>query len=199
MDHDLPPPEPWERQPGESNLWYDRFEAYRLAGARRSLLGAVNAERRRRNAPPGRSVPQAWAKNAKRWRWLERAEAWDACQRAEGRRARAEGFEEMNRRHVQEAQALQGKAVQRLKSLDVERMSPADVLRFCVEAAKLERTALGEPENVEDPRRVGRDGGSAAFTLEDAVRADQELEEQRRAHLQQPGSPPPSEGSIQVP
>jgi hypothetical protein len=199
MDHTLPHVEPWERRPGEPNLWYARFERYRLAGSSRSLLGSVNADRQSRGAAKTRSTPQAWAKNANRWQWRERAEAWDECQRQQARLAHAEAVEEMNRRHLQEAKALQSKAIQRLKSLNSELLSPADLLRFCIESTKLERTALREPQNIEEQRLTGPSGGPVAFTLEDAVRADQELEESHYVPLQPRGIAPLPEGNSQVP
>jgi hypothetical protein len=113
--------------------------------------------------------------------------------------AHVQAIEDMNRRHVQEAQALQGKAIQRLKALDLDRLSPADVLRYCIESAKLERAALGEPQGVAATPLSSQGGATVPFTLEDAVRADQELEELHRARMQHPGSPPLPEGSPQVP
>jgi hypothetical protein len=199
MDDDLMQSEPWEQQAGEPNRWFARFEFFRLAGPTRSLLGSVNAERLSRAANKSRSIPQAWAKNAKSWRWRERAEAWDQAQRQEARLARARDIEEMNRRHLHETQALQSKAFQRLKAMDLERLSPADVLRYCIESAKLERTIRGEPETIEEQRLTGAGGGPIAFTLEDAVRADQELEDFKHARLQPPGSTALSEGSPQMP
>jgi hypothetical protein len=199
MDNALTPPEPWEQQPGEPNRWYARFECFRLVGPSRSLLGTLNAERQQRGASKSRSIPQSWALNARRWRWRERAEAWDERQRQEARAAHAREVEEMNRRHLQEAKALQGKAVQRLKALDQEQLTPADVVRFVTEAAKLERTALGEPQTIEEQRLTGRGGGALAFTLEDAVRADQELEDWNHDRLQPPRSTPLSDGDPQVP
>ena len=50
MDEVTAPAEPWEQQPGEPNLWYARFERYRLAGPSRSLLSNLNAERQQRGA-----------------------------------------------------------------------------------------------------------------------------------------------------
>src|SRR5262245_4447920 len=116
--------QPWEQQPSEPNRWYARFELYRLAGPSRSLLGAVNTERQQRGAKKTRSVPQAWATNAKCWRWRERAEAWDEFQRHQTRLAHAEELKEMTRRHLQEARALQSAAIQRLKALDPNKLSP---------------------------------------------------------------------------
>ncbi len=199
MDDDVADLEPWEQQPGEPNRWYARFECYRLAGPSRSLLGTVNALRLPRGLGKSKSIPQAWAKNVKQWRWRERAEAWDLRQRQEARAAHLQEVEEMNRRHLQEAKALQSTAIQRLKSLDVGQLSPADVLRFCIESAKLERTILGEPETIEEQRLTGKGGGPVTFTVEDAVRADQELEAwyHERLRARPDGAPP--EGNLQVP
>jgi len=192
-------PEPWEQQMGEPNRWYSRFEIFRLAGPSRSLLAAVNAERQQRGAPKSKSIPQAWAKNAKEWRWRERAEAWDERQRQVARVTHEKEIEEMNRRHLQEAKALQSKAIQRLKALEQDQLSPADLLRFFTEGTKLERTALGEPQTIEEKRLTGPGGGAVIFTAEDAVNADRQLEEWNHDRLQsQPGTTVP-DGDPQVP
>ena len=192
-------PEPWEQQPGEPNRWYARLERFRLAGPSRSLLGAVNTERQQGGKRSTRSVPQAWASAARQWRWRERAEAWDAHERRQARAAHAQQIEEMNRRHVQEARGLQSAAVGRLKSLNLEQLSPSEMLRFLVAAAKLERTALGVPESIEEQRHTGAGGGAVIFTLEDAVRADLELEEWNHDRLQSSASGSLSGGDSQVP
>ena len=192
-------PEPWEQQPGESNRWYARFERFRLAGPSRSLLGAVNTARQESGKRSTRSVSQAWAKAARQWRWRERAEAWDAHVRRQARADHARQIEEMNQRQVQEARGLQCAAIGRLKSLNLEQLSPAEVRRFFVAAAKLERTALGEPQTIEEQRHTGAGGGAVIFSLEDAVRADLELEEWNHDRLQSSTSGPLPEGDSQVP
>lgn len=94
-----PEPELWERQRGEPTLWYDRFHAYCLLGAERSLLALYTAYRRRKReeearegprgpaprgpeefAPPS-SVPAAWKRRAREWAWEVRAGAFDDEQR----------------------------------------------------------------------------------------------------------------------
>ena len=197
MSDTLHESEPWQRLPGERNLWFARFERYRLAGPKRSLLGVVNAERARRDAKPGRSAPQAWAKAAKQWRWQQRAEAWDEQQRLLARAAHADAVREMNERQIQEAKALQSLAIQRLKSCNPEKLSTSDVLRYLIEAAKLERTALGEPQSIAEQRLTGPGGGAVAFTLEDALEAQQELEKWHHEHHAQ-RSPLLPEGILEV-
>ena len=73
--------EDWGRQKLESGFWYDRFTKYRLMGPKRSLLGAVNAERMKEQRGATKSVPASWYKAATRWNWKARAEAWDASER----------------------------------------------------------------------------------------------------------------------
>jgi len=140
----------WDRQPGELNLWYARFERYRLAGPNRSLLGTLNDERVRRGKKKGRSLPQSWATNVKRWRWQDRASAWDEYERRQARVRHAQAIEEANRRHIQHALALQNKASQRLQAMEPGDLSPMVVLRYIVEGAKLERAALGQPQPTEE-------------------------------------------------
>jgi hypothetical protein len=101
---DLPHTPIWERQPGESRMWYSRLEAYLRLGPARSLLGAYKADRAAREGllgldpPPARSgreikaAPCSWRLAAARNGWRERAEAWDDHQaeldRAEWRERR---------------------------------------------------------------------------------------------------------------
>src|SRR5262249_16136143 len=133
------------------------------------------------------------------WRGRERPEAWDEQERRQAREAHAHELEEMNRRHIQEAQALQNKALQRLKALELDDLSATDVLRYFVEATKLERTARGEPETIEERRLTGKDGGAVRFSLEDALTAEKELLEGGNDRLQSRGGEVLPEGSPQMP
>ena len=76
---------PWERQPGESWRWYNRFDQhYRPLGPDRSLLAAykhwLSETGRERQKKPIRA-PQHWTDTAAEWHWPERAEAWDEAER----------------------------------------------------------------------------------------------------------------------
>src|SRR5260370_28737928 len=51
MSDPLPQAESWDRQPAEPNVWYTRFERYRLAGRSRSLLGTLNSEMLEKGLP----------------------------------------------------------------------------------------------------------------------------------------------------
>jgi hypothetical protein len=199
MTDDKPQPEAWDRQRGESNLWYARFERYRLAGPSRSLLGTLNSEMIEKGLLRKTRVPGAWNRAFERWRWRERAEAWDEQERHKLQAARAHDVEEMNRRHIQEAQALQNKALQRLKALELDDLSATDVLRYFVEATKLERSARGQPETIEERRLTGKSGGAVFFSFEDAVTAEKELQEWHNDRLQPSTGETLPEGNSQVP
>src|SRR6516165_9563848 len=162
--------EPWEQQTGESSRAFGAFCVYRDLGPRRSLRAAAAAFYGRTAAAAERQVDK-WSRA---FSWVERACAWDRHLDAEARRAQEEARREMVERHVREARALQGKALERLRALCPEELGPADLLRYIVEAAKLERLALGEPDAVQRQELTGRGGGPLRFTLEEAVAAARE-------------------------
>jgi hypothetical protein len=195
MPDTTPPSDPWERQPGENTRWYSRFEQFRLAGAGRSLLGAVNAERIKQGKERQDAIPGAWSRAAAKWHWRERAEAWDELERQKARETHAKEVDEMNRRHIQVSKALQNKAVQRLTSLKAEELTTLELLRYLLDAAKLERTAHGEPEKVEERRVTGKDGNAVIFSLEEALKAKKELEAWENDRVQPGAGPALPEGN----
>jgi hypothetical protein len=174
---------PWEQQPGESARAFGAFCAYRDLGPRRSLRAAAAAFYGRASTARERQLDK-WSHA---FRWVERANAWDRHLDAEARRIQEEVRREMAERHVKEARALQAKAVERLRSLRPEELGPADLLRYLVEAAKLERLALGEPDSVQRQELTGRGGAPLHFTLEAVVTAARELEEAENRALQRSG------------
>lgn len=74
--------EPWSRQPGEPNNWYQRFLSYRDMPhadkpTPRTLLGTANHEQVLKGAKKYNGTPQSWHDAFKKWKWKERAEAYD--------------------------------------------------------------------------------------------------------------------------
>jgi hypothetical protein len=186
---------PWEQQPGESSRAFGAFCLYRDLGPRRSLRAAAAAFYGRTAAALERQVDK-WSRA---FSWVERASAWDRHLDAEACQAQAEARREMVERHVREARALQGKALERLRALCPEELGPADLLRYIVEAAKLERLALGEPDTVQRHELTGRGGGALHFSLEEAVAAARELEEAEHASVQPDRGATLQDGSPKVP
>lgn len=76
-------PDPWDRQAGEPARWFTRFSAFLALGPGRSLNAAARAEQvngARVSEGAERRAAGAWQRTAQRWRWRERAEAWDKGQ-----------------------------------------------------------------------------------------------------------------------
>ena len=156
---------PWERQRDatgelEPQLWFSRFDRfYRPLGPERSMLAAYNAWRvaesnheEKGGIPRSNSVSQGWDRNAKKWHWRERAEAWDEEERQKLLAAEEEARAEMIKRHLNIAKGLQGIGAKKLKELgDAESLSsvtPDQARLYLKDGIAIERTARGLPEHL---------------------------------------------------
>lgn len=144
------PPRPWERRPGESAPAFAAFCCYRDLGPRRAL----DEVDRQLYPPPAPNQRQTSAGRRRRgqisdWsrthEWVTRVAAWDAHLDRESRLAHVEAVREMGVRHARAARALQDRALAALESLSPADLAAHEILRFLVEATRLERLALGEP------------------------------------------------------
>src|SRR5262249_46449774 len=86
-----------------------------------------------------------------------------------------------------------------LNALDPAELSPNDVLRYIIEATRLERLAMGEPETVQEDRHKGGDGDKALDQMLASLRVE-ELRQLRaiadrlggaQPHGAAPAPPPP--------
>jgi hypothetical protein len=171
---------PWDRQPGEKAMWYNRFDAYyRPLGPERSLLAAYNAWRKEAQKSATKSVAKSWQLNARKWSWRERAEAWDAAERE---RLHAEEAEERRKDRQQRIRLLKAyragleQAIQKLDPTDARWSEVTAGLRMVNEEL---RTEYGEQPaqpglkieqtvNVSFPEDVSDEELEA---IEDALRA----------------------------
>lgn len=87
-------PVPWEQQLGEKALWFGRFHDFLMAGPDRTLLGVYNAWKVSKGKKKSRSPAKTWRDACERWKWRERAEAYDAMLRATERSLAEEGWKE---------------------------------------------------------------------------------------------------------
>ncbi len=122
---------PWEQQPGESFKAFEAFSIYRDMGAERSIL-KVSARLSKTDA-----LIKRWSRQ---WMWVERARAYD---RELDRKAREQAIKDvrnMTNRHIRIAMQLQERAVNALKDLPSEKLTPKMMLEFLDKATKLERS-----------------------------------------------------------
>jgi hypothetical protein len=124
----------WAQQPHESPRNYGMFLMYRDMGRIRTVAQFAEMS------------PLKYATTARiaRFnRWAERAGRWDAEQDRLAAIRLQDAREDMARRHTKAARSLMDKALERLKTLDVDAISPHALLLMIDTAAKIERAALG--------------------------------------------------------
>ncbi len=78
--------------PDEPPRWFARYEAFRLLGPNRSVLAVYNAGREKASKGKSHTFPSSWGKAAEKWRWRERAVAWDASERQRRAKDQAESL-----------------------------------------------------------------------------------------------------------
>ncbi|MGH9249345.1 MAG: hypothetical protein ACRD0W_07505 [Acidimicrobiales bacterium] len=133
-------PEEWERQKGESRQAFEAFAKYRDMGATRS------ARRVAEQLTKSETLIKRWSA---RWRWVARADAWD---RELDRLWRAEMHEarmELSRRELKIAAGFLAKVVDRLRTIQPDQLSAAELIRWAQVATEIERRAVGEDEEEE--------------------------------------------------
>lgn len=142
--------EPWERQPHETVKAYDAFCHYRDLDPYSRTVAAVA----RSLGQTGEYLRQV----ARKWRWVERAAAWDEERDRASRMAEIRALRQMRERHLLLAEALQSGASERLLQMQqpgqgFSTLSPSEVRQWVEAGIRLERQARGEPDlTVTTPR-----------------------------------------------
>jgi len=157
-----------ERLPGESGRAYATFLAYCHLGAERRSLDQVsrrlNGARQlsRKRAATGRI--QVWSR---RWRWVERAAAYDAYIDELARRENLNAILEHRRRVAAQCVELQERAVKRLCEL-LPTATVREALAVWTESVRIWRQARGlPPEETGDPPAAAHDGQWLQLILAD--------------------------------
>lgn len=157
-------PLPWERQQGEGPQAYRAFAAYRdsgAGGAKRSLQKTAESLLKSDGTPYALGTFKEWSRN---WDWQRRVDAWDEEQDRETQKELVRGIQSMRQNHVGIANAMLSKALQALKKIPVDELTPADIARLVDVASKLERQSRGDAaESAEAP------GGSGVTIINDTL------------------------------
>ena len=147
----------WERQKGESAQAYEAFSIYLGMGAERSLSAVAKQL--------SKSLPliKRWSREKE---WQERIRAYDNDVEKQARRKAVASRKDMVDRHIGIAMQLQKKALQALKDLSVEDMTPKDIKEYIKMATDLERLN----RTLEEESAAAKDDGPAQ--LADTIIAD---------------------------
>lgn len=139
---------PWERQKGETEQAFEAFKLFRELGLKRSV-GEVG-----KKLAKSRQLMSRWKST---WNWDERARAYDNELEKEARREAAKDLKNMTKRHIQISVQLQAKALEALKSISVEDMSPKDIKEFIKLATDLERLNRSSLAGKEEDENISQD------------------------------------------
>lgn len=155
----------WDQQIGESDVQHSRYMQYQLMGRARSVRAVAE--------DIGKS-PSYLHNIAHRYRWRERAHAWDAEQDRQFLDKLTEERKRMVDEHLKLSRSMLAKVAARLKDLDPEDLTPGDLSRWAQVLTQIQRQALGEPDRV---AVSGTPGGApisvAAVSADPATRAMQ--------------------------
>ncbi|MEJ7615824.1 MAG: hypothetical protein WKF30_02360 [Pyrinomonadaceae bacterium] len=128
----------WDRWPREPPKAWAAFVAYRDQAETRSFAKTRESLGKRSGYE---RVIEAWSS---RWRWVQRAAAWDAEQDRIKRAAHEQATVEMGYRQAKAGLLLQNRGLTKLVNAPPDAMSVRDALMCIVEGSKLERLARGE-------------------------------------------------------
>lgn len=168
--------DPWEQQPGEPDRAFGFFQAYlQLGRTRTSRKTTEKLNNQAREAGAGTLSAEAVQQYSYRYRWPERAAAFDAHMDAQWRAALHEHGRRMVQEHLKAGKKLLEAAQEALGVLDVHELAPGDVAKFFDLYSKLTRVALGEPEH--SVAVTGAHGGPVQITAvpEDEVSREAQM------------------------
>ncbi|MCD7891592.1 MAG: hypothetical protein LUG26_07605 [Ruminococcus sp.] len=125
----------WERQPKESVQAYEALNLYLSMGAERTLHKVAT------KLSKSDTLIKRWSSS---WNWQQRSRDYDNDLKRKEFDEMQKQIKTMQKRQMQTAVLLQKKAVEALDKLDIEDLSPQEILRFISEGAKLERETRQE-------------------------------------------------------
>ncbi len=111
-------PKPWDQQPDEPLVWYNRFHIYLTLGPSRSFTAAFH-EWSGSDGKHSSTVSQ----RAKEWRWKERALAYDQANREEKAAFEADRAAEARERRIRRNNKILESVAAALDTADLENLS----------------------------------------------------------------------------
>lgn len=136
---------PWERLPGEPAKWFSRFEVFRLLGPERTMEATWRSIRTQQGKAQSNTRPtQPWFDTSRKWKWGERAAAWDAVE--------FERIEKRDRKLRDQARDVRRigllnaatQIVNELKARNLETVSTQSLLGILVDFAEALRDEFGD-------------------------------------------------------
>lgn len=130
-------PAPWERRPDENDLAWERFQRARAVEPPRSRAKVAAAL-----GVTVYALNHVW----KAREWTSRLRAWDAHVARRADEATLDGVEKLAARQVKQLEGIQAKMIRALAAKAVEEIDAIGAGRLWIEAARFQRTLIGEAE-----------------------------------------------------
>jgi hypothetical protein len=125
----------WDRLPNEPPEWYRRFVEYCALGSTRSLSNLWVAEcLALGRTPTSRKAPHDWFSYGKRFRWKQRAAAWDADAAEMGAIQQAAVEQIAHQRRLDIIHRLIGLALAAISAAELDKLEPSEARRLLSQA-----------------------------------------------------------------
>ena len=132
------PPE-WERLDSDTDKSWEAFTVYRDLGSTRTLDTVAKVL--------GKS-PKLIERWSPKHEWVRRAGLWDAEVDRAKLTSRLDEIEEMDTRHAGLARLFQQAVLDRIREIDIETLSPSQLIAWFEVAVKIERQSVGKPGEI---------------------------------------------------
>lgn len=165
-------PQPWERQPGETDASYRAFCTYRNMGPKRTLEAVARKDDK--GIKKG-YVPGCYCEWSSQFRWVERAAAYDDYLDELRRKADEEAIIKMSQVHAKGMRQIFKKGLDRIKALDDEKITGSLALELTMNGMKGERLARGL--TTDSIAQTVNGGGPQLHLLGDAIQRDPAVRE----------------------
>jgi hypothetical protein len=147
-----PPLNPWDRQPDEPPMWFDRFSTYLDIGPNRTVTAAYNIDREKQGKLPEKQADQTWYMQSHIWQWNERAGAYDAHWRATELAMMEARREEGIRRRLRMMDKLEEKVMVALAMMQPEAWEPHHLVAAMKLIVQETRIDLKQDPRFQDPK-----------------------------------------------
>ena len=169
----------WERKPGEPNLWYARFDAFRQLGPGRSVSKAYHRCKQEQGLRSA-TANSLWYQTSRDWDWRERAEAWDRAQREKLRVEEEERRVQARQQRADMIDVLLGAVFHAMRRADLECLDSEEARKWLPtlrmmfkDLINAQRVELGVPAAA----AADEAQGVVPFTADELLAAQRELEE----------------------
>lgn len=168
----------WDMQPGEPNVWYDRFWTYLMLGAGRTLEECYRTRGEQGEKLNGDRATGYWYRMARQYHWEDRAIAYDKNRR-EDLQAREEErrIQERERRRSMVSDVLEG-CYAALRAANLGTMAESEARRALPtlralfhDAIQAFRLEMGEPTSIDQVKEES----ALAITADDLAKAQSDL------------------------